>query len=121
MIGRWFSGSTRSPRRWLCRSLSRNGREDHQRKPGRYHRSGVATQGGSALTFTVLAGVVGGGTSILGGDGAIWRTVVGVLFIALIGNGFVLVGLNPLCEQSTLGVLIILAVGLDAWSRGRAA
>jgi ribose transport system permease protein len=33
-----------------------------------------------------------GGTSILGGDGAIWRTVVGVLFIALIGNGSDLLG-----------------------------
>jgi ribose transport system permease protein len=30
-----------------------------------------------------LAGIVVGGTSILGGDGAIWRTVVGVLIIAL--------------------------------------
>jgi len=69
----------------------------------------------------VLAGIVIGGTSILGGEGAVWRTVVGVLFIALIGNGYDLLGLNPLYEQITLGVLMILAVGLDAWSRGRAA
>jgi len=44
-----------------------------------------------------------------------------VLFIALIGNGYHLLGLNPLYGQITLGVLMILAVGLDAWSRGRAA
>jgi ribose transport system permease protein len=74
----------------------------------------------SSLTFTVLAGIVIGGTSILGGEGAVWRTVVGVLFIALIGNGYDLLGLDPLYEQITLGVLMILAVGLDAWSRGRA-
>ena len=37
-----------------------------------------------------------GGTSILGGEGAVWRTVVGVLFIALIGNGYDLLGLDPL-------------------------
>jgi ribose transport system permease protein len=79
------------------------------------------SQDNSALTFTVLAGIVIGGTSILGGEGAVWRTVVGVLFIALIGNGYDLLGLNPLYEQITLGVLMILAVGLDAWSRGRAA
>jgi ribose transport system permease protein len=79
------------------------------------------SQDNSALTFTVLAGIVVGGTSILGGEGAVWRTVVGVLFIALIGNGYDLLGLNPLYEQITLGVLMILAVGLDAWSRGRAA
>ena len=34
---------------------------------------------GESLTFTVLAGIVVGGTSILGGEGAVWRTVVGVL------------------------------------------
>lgn len=77
------------------------------------------SQDNSSLTFTVLAGIVIGGTSILGGEGAVWRTVVGVLFIALIGNGYDLLGLDPLYEQITLGVLMILAVGLDAWSRGR--
>ena len=60
-----------------------------------------------------------GGTSILGGEGAIWRTVVGTLFIALIGNGFVLLGLNPLYEQITLGGILHIAVGADAWSRLR--
>jgi ribose transport system permease protein len=76
---------------------------------------------GASLAFTVLAGVVVGGTSILGGVGAVWRSVVGVLFIALIGNGFDLLGLDPLYEQICLGALLILAVGLDAWTRLRRA
>ena len=56
-----------------------------------------AQAGGDATTlaFTVLAGIVVGGTSILGGEGAVWRTVVGVLFIALIDNGYLLLGLRP--------------------------
>lgn len=74
---------------------------------------------GTTLAFTVLAGVVVGGTSILGGRGAVWRSVVGVLFIALIGNGFDLLGLNPLYEQIVLGAFLVLAVGLDAWTRLR--
>jgi ribose transport system permease protein len=82
--------------------------------------SAQASNGGTALTFTVLAGIVVGGTSILGGEGAIWRTVVGTLFIAVIGNGFVLAALNPLYEQITLGVILLIAVGADAWSRLRA-
>lgn len=82
--------------------------------------SASSSNGGTALTFTVLAGIVVGGTSILGGEGAIWRTVVGVLFIALIGNGFTLLGWNPLYEQITLGAILLLAVGGDAWSRLRA-
>ncbi len=60
-----------------------------------------------------------GGTSILGGSGAIWRTFMGVLFIAIIGNGFTLLAWNPLYEQITLGVILRLAVGGDAWSRLR--
>jgi ribose transport system permease protein len=81
--------------------------------------SAQASNGETALTFTVLAGIVVGGTSILGGEGAIWRTVIGTLFIALIGNGFVLLGLNPLYEQITLGGILLIAVGADAWSRLR--
>ena len=78
-----------------------------------------ASGAGDSLTFTVLAGIVIGGTSILGGEGAVWRTVFGVLFIALIGNGYDLLGLNPLYEQITLGVIMLLAVGIDAWARQR--
>jgi ribose transport system permease protein len=81
--------------------------------------SAQAGQADTALAFTVLAGVVVGGTSILGGDGAVWRTVVGVLFIALIGNGYVLLGLDPLYEQITMGAILLAAVGIDVWTRQR--
>jgi ribose transport system permease protein len=79
--------------------------------------SAQASGGDTALAFTVLAGIVVGGTSILGGDGAVWRTVLGVLFIALIGNGYILLGLDPLYEQITMGAILMAAVALDAWSR----
>jgi ribose transport system permease protein len=72
---------------------------------------------GSSLAFTVLAGIVVGGTSIAGGEGSVWRTIFGVLFIALIGNGFDLIGIDPLYKQITLGVILLLAVGLDSWAR----
>ena len=72
---------------------------------------------GTFLAFTVLAGIVVGGTSIMGGEGAVWRTVVGCLFIALIGNGFNLLGLDPFYRQITLGAILLIAVGIDAWSR----
>ena len=72
---------------------------------------------GTFLAFTVLAGIVVGGTSIMGGEGAVWRTVVGCLLIALIGNGFNLLGLDPFYRQITLGGILLIAVGIDAWSR----
>jgi ribose transport system permease protein len=79
--------------------------------------SAQASTGDTTLAFTVLAGIVVGGTSILGGEGAVWRTVVGVLLIALIGNGYILLGLDPLYEQITTGVILLAAVGLDAVAR----
>ena len=65
------------------------------------------------------AGIVVGGTSILGGDGAVWRTVLGVLFIALIGNGYALLGFDPLYEQITTGAILIAAVAIDVFVRRR--
>lgn len=81
--------------------------------------SAQAASGGSALAFTVLAGIVVGGTSIAGGEGSVWRTAIGVLFIALIGNGFNLLGVDPLYQQIVLGLILLLAVGLDSWARQR--
>jgi ribose transport system permease protein len=81
--------------------------------------SAQASPNDTALAFTVLAGIVVGGTSILGGDGAVWRTVVGVLFIALIGNGYLLLQFDPLYEQITMGALLLAAVGLDSLYRRR--
>jgi ribose transport system permease protein len=79
--------------------------------------SAQASPNDTALAFTVLAGIVVGGTSIMGGDGAVWRTVVGVLFIALIGNGYLLLQFDPLYQQITMGALLLAAVGLDALTR----
>jgi ribose transport system permease protein len=72
---------------------------------------------GQFLTFTVLTGIIVGGTSILGGEGSMQRTVIGCLFVALVANGFNLLGLDPFYQQVTLGVILLLAVGVDAWSR----
>lgn len=74
-------------------------------------------QTGQSLLFTVIAGIVVGGTSILGGEGSVIRTVVGVLFIALVNNGFNLLTIDPLYAQIVQGVIILLAVGADGWTR----
>ena len=53
----------------------------------------------------------------MGGEGSVQRTVVGCLFVALVANGFNLLGLDPFYQQVTLGIILLLAVGTDAWSR----
>jgi ribose transport system permease protein len=72
---------------------------------------------GANIELTVIAAVVIGGVSIFGGEGAIWRAVLGILLLTLIGNGFNLLNVNPIYQQILQGVIILLAVGIDAWSR----
>ncbi len=72
---------------------------------------------GIGIEFSVIAAVVIGGSSIYGGEGTIWRTVLGVFFLAMIGNGFNLLDINPTYQQIVEGSIILLAMGVDAWSR----
>ena len=74
---------------------------------------------GSTLALTAIAATVVGGTSIMGGEGAIWRAVVGTIIIELINNGFVLLNLNPVYEDVVFGFLVLVAVGLDQLLRRR--
>lgn len=72
---------------------------------------------GAGLELIAIAAVVLGGTSILGGEGAVWRTVLGVLLLAMIGNGFTLLKFDPVYQQIFRGTLIVAAVAVDAWAR----
>jgi ribose transport system permease protein len=69
------------------------------------------------LVFNVIAAVVVGGTSILGGAGAVWRTVVGVGLLALIGNGATLLNLSQTWFEIISGVIILGASALDVLGR----
>lgn len=79
--------------------------------------TGQADMGGSNLGLQAIAAVVIGGTSILGGSGAIWRTVVGVYVLALIQNGFNLLNVDLIYQRIIFGLILLTAVGIDAWSR----
>ena len=72
-----------------------------------------------SFVFAALAAVVVGGTSIAGGAGAVWRTVAGALFIAMMNNGFNLNQVDPIYQRIILGLVILGAVGIDAFSRAR--
>ena len=69
---------------------------------------------GAGLELDAIAAIILGGTSIYGGVGAIWRSVVGVFLIALIGNGFDLMNLNPQLKDMVTGFIILAAVGMAA-------
>lgn len=64
----------------------------------------------SAITLNAIAAVVIGGTSIRGGRGAVWRSVAGVLLLALLQNAFNLLNIQPYWQQIASGGIIILAL-----------
>lgn len=66
-----------------------------------------------SVIFAVIAAIVVGGTSIAGGSGAIWRSIAGVFFIAMLVNGFNLNGVDPVFQRIIQGLVILLAVGAD--------
>ena len=72
---------------------------------------------GSQVVLLAIAAIVIGGTSIFGGQGAIWRTVLGVLLFAMIGNGFNLLGIDAVYQQMFEGGIILAAVLFDVWVR----
>ncbi|MBV9971045.1 MAG: ABC transporter permease [Xanthobacteraceae bacterium] len=81
-------------------------------------RNGEGQAGdGISDVLAAFAAVVVGGTSVAGGRGAIWRTVLGILFLGMITNGFNLLNVNPVYQQIVEGAIILAAVGLDALSR----
>lgn len=75
---------------------------------------------GQGLELDVLAAVILGGASLLGGSGAIFKTVIGVLILGFIQNGLLLVGLQFYVQFVVTWAIIILAVWLDiAAKRGK--
>jgi len=61
----------------------------------------------------VIAAVVLGGTSLVGGRGTILGTVLGALTIAVIGNGLILAHISPFFTQIVTGAIILAAIWLN--------
>ncbi|MCW2977132.1 MAG: inner-rane translocator [Actinomycetia bacterium] len=75
---------------------------------------------GAGMELTAISAAVVGGTSILGGDGAVWRGFLGIMLLAIIGNGFNLLNINTTYQQIVYGGLILIAVAADQLLRRRA-
>lgn len=81
-------------------------------------RIGVgAADVGQGSELAVIAAVLVGGTSLLGGEGSIWRTAIGALFFALLANGFNLLNVPSFWQDVASGLVILMMVGADAYSR----
>ncbi|CAM2154526.1 ribose ABC transporter membrane subunit [Pararobbsia alpina] len=70
---------------------------------------------GTGYELDAIAAVVLGGTSLMGGVGTIWGTVVGALIIGVMNNGLTILGLSSFWQYVAKGAVIVLAVILDKW------
>jgi ribose transport system permease protein len=78
--------------------------------------SGQAGRTGLGLELDVIAATIVGGSSLSGGEGTILGTILGVLIIGVMRNGLVLMGFSPFVQELMIGLVIIVAVGIDKWS-----
>jgi len=72
---------------------------------------------GADLNLDSITAVVIGGTSLFGGRGTLWGSLLGALIVGVFRNGLALAGLDVLYQTLAVGVLIIVAVSLDQWIR----
>ena len=64
-----------------------------------------------------ITAVVIGGTSLFGGRGALWGSLIGALIVGVFRNGLSLADLDVLYQTLAIGVLVIVAVSVDQWIR----
>lgn len=67
--------------------------------------------------FGALAAIIIGGTSVFGGRGSVWRTLLGVVFVSVLTNILVISNIGFGWQQMAIGTLIVLAVTVDALAR----
>ncbi|SFO68919.1 ribose transport system permease protein [Cohaesibacter marisflavi] len=81
-------------------------------------RFATTTINGHAMdNLTTISAVVLGGTSLFGGSGGIFGTVIGVFIPIILLNGFVILGIPPFWQTVAMGAVLILAVWIDQLKR----
>jgi fructose transport system permease protein len=66
-----------------------------------------------------ITAVVLGGTSLFGGRGNVFGTLIGALIVGIFRNGLVLMGVSSVYQILITGILVILAVSIDQLAHGR--
>jgi len=81
--------------------------------------STAATNIGVGNELDVIAAVVIGGASLQGGEGTVTGAIIGATIMAIVRNAFVLLHIPNHFQTITIGIVIILAVGLDQLLKGK--
>ncbi|MCE1208785.1 MAG: ribose ABC transporter permease, partial [Spirochaetia bacterium] len=76
---------------------------------------------GEGFELDAIATVILGGTSLMGGRGTIWGTLVGAFIIGILNNGFNLMAVDAHFQLVAKGIIILLAVLLDRYLKRKQA
>ncbi len=68
---------------------------------------------GVGLELAVVTAIILGGTTLKGGTGSMFGTVLGLLIVGVLNNGMTLMNINSTWQQVAAGTLLILAVSFD--------
>jgi fructose transport system permease protein len=83
-------------------------------------RTGVGDpNAGQTDNLDSITAVVLGGTSLFGGRGSVIGTLLGALIVGIIRNGLQLMGVPSIYQTLITGILVIGAVAVDQFNRGR--
>ncbi len=74
---------------------------------------------GISFELRVIASVVIGGTSLMGGYGRIGGTIIGSIIMGILINGLVLMNVSAYYQQIITGLIIVLAVAFDTYAKNR--
>ncbi len=72
---------------------------------------------GDGYNLDVITAVYLGGNSSEGGEGSVWRTLLGVLIIGILNNGMALLSIQSYWQTAAKGLLLVLAVVFDVMRR----
>lgn len=76
---------------------------------------------GQSYEMEAIAAAVLGGTSVMGGEGTVFGTVLGAIVVAIVRNAMVLLEISTYYQQVVTGAVILIAVIIDTQRKARAA
>jgi ribose/xylose/arabinose/galactoside ABC-type transport system permease subunit len=81
---------------------------------GKANTVSASTLGNSSVAFTCMTAAIIGGISFMGGKGSMFGLIAGVFVIQILANGMQLAGWNTYLQYVVQGVILILALSMDA-------